>query len=178
MKNIMEDMDKEDYRKPSGDEGEVVFSQQEEGAASTGPHGPRIDRQNENGLLEDTEPYHGARPRMIDVNQLVDNVLGATMGTVGQDVDLRDTPAPMLPPEQQIRQQAEIQTPPRRDTRRDGSQRPKGPRLQRWQKFYRPRCGSSRSKPASDEWSLVWHWKTQCYACSVTWRTYRRRTVS
>ena len=51
MKNIMEDMDKEDYRKPSGDEGEVVFSQQEEGAASTGPHG-------ENGWVEDTEPYH------------------------------------------------------------------------------------------------------------------------
>ena len=51
MKNIMEDMDKEDYRKPSGDEGEVhvVFSQQEEGAASTGPHGPRIHLQNENG---------------------------------------------------------------------------------------------------------------------------------
>ena len=65
----MEDMDKEDYRKPSGDEGEVVFSQQEEGAATTGSHGPRMDRQNENGWLEDTEPY-------IDVNQLVDNVLG------------------------------------------------------------------------------------------------------
>ena len=36
MKNIMEDMDKEDYRKHSGDEGEVVFSQEEKGAASTG----------------------------------------------------------------------------------------------------------------------------------------------
>ena len=89
----MEDMDKEDYRKPSGDEGEVVFSQQEEGAATTGPYGPRMDRQKENGWLEDTEPYHGARPRMIDVNQLVDNVLGATMSTAGQDLDFRDTPA-------------------------------------------------------------------------------------
>ena len=58
-------MDREDYRKPSGDEGEVLFSQQEEGAVTTGPHGPRMDRQNENGWLEDTEPYHGARPRMI-----------------------------------------------------------------------------------------------------------------
>ena len=96
-------MNKEDYRKPSGDEGEVLFSQQEEGAVTT-------DRQNENGWLEDMEPYHGARPRMIDVNQLVDNVLGATMGTAGQD--FRDTPAPILPPEQQIRQEAEIKTPP------------------------------------------------------------------
>ena len=32
----MEDMDKEDYRKPSGDKGEVVFSQQEERAVATG----------------------------------------------------------------------------------------------------------------------------------------------
>ena len=89
----MEDMDKDDYRKPSGDEGEVMFSQQEEGAASAGSHGPGVDRRNEKGWLEDTEPYHGARPRMIDVNQLVDNVLGATMGTAGQDMDFRDTPA-------------------------------------------------------------------------------------
>ena len=94
----MEDMDKEDYRKPSGDEGEVVFSQQEEGAVTAGPHGPRMDRQNENGWLEDTEPYHGARPRMIDVNQLVGNVLGATMGMAGQDLDFRDTPAPTTNP--------------------------------------------------------------------------------
>ena len=90
----MEDMDKEDYRKPSGDEGEVVFSQQEEGAATTGPYGPRMDRQNENGWLEDTEPYHGARPRMMDVNQLVDNVLGATMGTARQDLGLSRHPGP------------------------------------------------------------------------------------
>ena len=33
----MEDMDKEDYRKPLGDEGEVVFSQQEKVAATLGP---------------------------------------------------------------------------------------------------------------------------------------------
>ena len=33
----MEDIDKEDFRKPSGDEGEVVFSQQEEVAATIGP---------------------------------------------------------------------------------------------------------------------------------------------
>ena len=150
----MEDMDKEDCRNPSGDEGEVVFSQQEEGATSTGPH-------CENGWLEDTEPYHGARPRMIDVNQLVDNVLGATMGTVGQDVDFRDTPAPMLPPEQQIRQEAEIQTPPQRDPRRDGSQRPKGPRLRMSGTALAPESFTYYDAEAagrnrqSDEWSPV-----------------------
>ena len=157
----MEDMDKEDYRKPSGDEGEVVFSQQEEGAASTRPLGPRLDRQNESGWLEDTEPYHGARPRTLDVNQLVDNVVGATMGTVGQDVDFRDTPAPVLPPEQQIRQEAEIQTPPRRDPRRDGSQRPKGPRLRMSGTALAPESFTDQDAEAagrnrqSDEWSPV-----------------------
>ena len=59
----MEDMDKEDYRKPSGDEGEVVFSQQEKVAAMLGPYDLTVDRQNE--WLDDTEPYHGARPRMM-----------------------------------------------------------------------------------------------------------------
>ena len=73
----MEDMDREDHPKPSEDEGEVVFSQQEERATTTGPYGPEMDRQNENGWLEDTKPYHGAQPRMIDVNQSVDDVLGA-----------------------------------------------------------------------------------------------------
>ena len=55
----MEDIDKEDFRKPSGDEGEVVFSQQEELAATIGPYGPRVDRRNEDEWLDDTEPYHG-----------------------------------------------------------------------------------------------------------------------
>ena len=191
----MEDMDKEDYRKPSGDEGEVVFSQQEEETASTGPLGPRLDRQNENGWLEDTEPYHGGRPRMIDVNQHLQkskskkqknplislfryidyvqslnkfndyidviNVLGATMGTVGQDVDFRDTPAPMLPPEQQIRQEAEIQTPQRRDPLRDGSQRPEGPRLSMSGTALAPESFTDQDAEAagrnrqSDEWSPV-----------------------
>ena len=31
---MMDDIDREDYRKPSGDEGEVVFSQQENVAAT------------------------------------------------------------------------------------------------------------------------------------------------
>ena len=154
-------MDKEDYRNPSGDEVEVVFSQQEEGAVTTGPHGPRMDRQNETGWLEDTEPYHGARPRIIDVNQLVDNVLVATMGTAGQDLDFHDTPAPMLPPEQQIRQEAEIQTPPRREPRRDGSQRPKGPRLRMSGTALAPESFTDQDVEAAgrnrqnDEWSPV-----------------------
>ena len=98
---------------------------------------------------------------MIYVNQLVDDVLGATMGTVGKDVDFCDTPAPMLPPEQQIRQEAEIQTPPRRDPRRDGSQQPKGPRLRMSGTALAPESFTDQDVVAagrnrqSDEWSPV-----------------------
>ena len=130
----MDDMDKEDYRKPSGDEGEVVFSQQEKVAATLGPYGLTVDRQN--AWLDDTEPYHGARPRMMqerkptmEVDQEVDSVLGVTVGTTGQNMGIHDTPAPTLPPEQQILQESEIRTPPRREPRRDGGQRPKESRL-------------------------------------------------
>ena len=95
-----------------------------------------MDRRNEDEWLDDTEPYHGARPRIMqeqrstmDVNQLVDSVLGATMCTTGQDIDVHDTPAPTLPPEQQIRQEGEIRTPPRWEPRRDGGHRLKGLQL-------------------------------------------------
>ena len=67
----------------------------------------------------------------------------------------------MLPPEQQIRQQAEIQMPPRRDTRRDGSQRPKGPRLRMSGTALAPESFADQDAEAagpnrqSDEWSPV-----------------------
>ena len=98
---------------------------------------------------------------MIDVNQLVDNVLGATMGTAGQDLDFRNTPAPMLPPEQHIRQEAEIQTPPRWEPRRDGSQRPKGLRLMMSGTALAPESFTDQGAEAAgrnrqnDEWSPV-----------------------
>ena len=65
----------------------------------------------------------------MDVDQVVDSVLGATVGTTSQNMGFHDTPVPTLPPEQQIRQEGKIRTPPRRDPRRDGGQRPKEFRL-------------------------------------------------
>ena len=55
-------------------------------------------------------------------------MLSATIGGTEQDLNLRDTSVPKLSPEQRIRQEEEVQTPPRREPRRDEGQQPKGPR--------------------------------------------------
>ena len=65
----------EHISKPSEDVGEVVFGQPEERAGATEPDGSVLDRRKEDEWLEDTEPYHGARPRMTEVDRLVDDVL-------------------------------------------------------------------------------------------------------
>ena len=137
-------MDKEDDRKPSGDESEVVFSQQEKVAVTLGSYGLTVDRQKEDDWLEDTEPYNGARPRIMqerrpkmDVDQVVNSGLGATMGTTGQKLGFNDTPVPTLPPEQQIRQEREVRTPPR------------------WE----PRRSTTEGTPVTYGWSKVGSWK-------------------
>ena len=55
-------------------------------------------------------------------------MLSATISGTEQDLNFRDTSIPKLPPEQQIRQEEEVQTPPRREPRRDEGQQPRGPR--------------------------------------------------
>ena len=59
-------------------------------------------RRKEDGWLDDTEPYHGARPRTTEVDRSVDDVLSATIGGTEQDLNFRDTLIPKLPPEQRI----------------------------------------------------------------------------
>ena len=55
--------------------------------------------------------------------QATDIVIGAAGGTAGRNMDQHGTPAPVLPPEQQILQEEDVRTPPRRETRENGSQR-------------------------------------------------------
>ena len=71
--------------KSSEDVGEVVFGQPEEKAEATEPDGSVLNRRGEDDWLEDTEPYHGARPRTIEVDRPVDDVLGATLSGREQD---------------------------------------------------------------------------------------------
>ena len=68
----------EDVSKPEEDVSEVAFSQPEEKAGAMEPGGSVLNRRKEEEWLEDTEPYHGARPRTTEFDRLVDVVLGST----------------------------------------------------------------------------------------------------
>ena len=111
-----------------GDESEVVFDQPEERAGAMEPDGSVPNRRKEEEWLEATEPYLGARPRTTEFDRPVDEGLDATSGGLEDDVKLRDGVVPRLRPEQQIRQEEEVQTPPRREPRRNEGHQPRGPR--------------------------------------------------
>ena len=70
----------EDMSKTSADLSEVVFDQPGEKSGSMEPDGSILNRRKEEKWLEDTEPYHVARPRTTEFDRLVDEVLGATSG--------------------------------------------------------------------------------------------------
>ena len=64
---------------------------------------------------------HGALPWGPTQNNGIrpaDEGLGATSGGLEENVKLRDIVVPRLQPEQQIRLEEEVQTPPRREPRR------------------------------------------------------------
>ena len=152
--------------KTSGEKSEV-FDQSEKNAGTMEPDGPVPNRSKEERWWEATEPYHGARPRATDFDRPVDIGLGATMGGLEEDVELRDSEVPRLPPEKQIQQEEEIQTPPRRELRRNeghqhdrrvaaGSGGPVGPAERySWSETDRTTNGH--------RWR---HWKIQCLVCS------------
>ena len=114
----------EHMSKTSADVSEVVFDQPEEKAGAMEPDGSVLNRHKEEEWLEDMEPYHGARPRTTEFDRPVDEVLGATSGGKEENVKLRDIVVPSLHPEQQIRQEEEVQTPPRREPRRNEGHQP------------------------------------------------------
>ena len=103
--NIMEHM-----LETLADVSEVVFNQPEEKAGEMEPDGSVLNRHKEEEWLEDMEPYHGARPRTTEFDRPVDEVLGATSGGKEENVKLCDIGVPRLHPEQQIRQEEEVQT--------------------------------------------------------------------
>ena len=140
---------------------EVVFDQPEERAGATEPDGSVLDRRKKDEWLKDTEPYHGGRPRMTEVDRQVDDVLGATLGGTGQKFNFRDKPVPNLPPEQQTRQEEEVNTPPRREPRRNEGHQPRGPWAMMDETVLAPgsfadqRTDTAGRNRQTDEWSPV-----------------------
>ena len=104
--------------------------------------------------MEDTESYHGARPRATEVDRPVDEVLGATLGGKEENVNFRDILVPRLPPE-------EVQTPPRREPRRNEGHQPRGPRVMTDGTVLAPgglanqRIDTADWNRQNDEWSPV-----------------------
>ena len=144
-----------------GDESEVVFDQPEERAGAMEPDGSVPNRRKEEEWLEATEPYRGARPRTTEFDRPVDEGLGATSGGLEDDVKLRDGVVPRLRPEQQIRQEEEVQTPPRREPRRNEGHQPRGPRVMTDESVLGPgdlagqrKDIAGRNRP-NNEWSPV-----------------------
>ena len=104
------------------------FDQPEEKAGTMEPDGSVPNRRHEEEWLGDTEPYHGARLRATQFDRPVDEGLGATSGGLEENVKVRDILVPRLQPEQQILLEEEVQTPPRREPRRNEGHQPRGPR--------------------------------------------------
>ena len=145
----------------SGEESEIIFDQPEKKAGAMEPDGPVPNRRKEEGWLEATEPYHGARPRATDFDRSVDIGLGATMGGLEEDVEPRDNEVPRLPPEKQIQQEEEVQTPPCRELRRNEGHQPRGAMITTDESRLGPadladqqRDTSARNRP-KNEWSPV-----------------------
>ena len=100
-------------------------------------------------------------PRTTEVDRPVDEVLGATLGGTEQNFNFRNTSFPRLPPEQQIRQEEEVQTPPRREQRRNEGHQPRGPRAMTDGTVLAPggladqRTYTAGRNRQNDEWSPV-----------------------
>ena len=126
-------------------------------------------RRNEEEWLGDTEPYHGARPRATQFDRPVDEGLDATSGGLEENVQVRDTLVPRLQPEQQIRLEEEVQTPPRREPRRNEGHQPRGPRMNRcwvlgtWRTSGKIQLVGTDQTTNGHPWQ---HWRIQCLVCS------------
>ena len=97
----------------------------------------------------------------MEVDQPVDDVLGATLGETEQNFNLRDKSVPNLPPEQRIRQEEEVQTPPRREPRRNEGHQTRGPQTMTDGTVLAPgglaeqRTDTAGRNRQTDEWSPV-----------------------
>ena len=110
------------------DDSEVVFEQPGKSAGVVEQEGPTPSQGNEETWLADTEPHRKDRRRAMEFDRPINEELGAALGGRDDNDSVRDDGAPGLHPEQQIRDEEEMRTPPRQP-RGVGSQQPRGPRV-------------------------------------------------
>ena len=110
------------------DDSEVVFEQPGKTAEAMEQEGLIPSRHKEETGLEDTQPHDGTRRKAMDFDRPVDEELGAALGGVEDKDKLHNGEVSELRPEQQIQNEEETRTPPRREPRRGESHQPKGPR--------------------------------------------------
>ena len=115
--------------KTSTDDSEVVFEQLRKDTGVGEQEGPTPSPGNEETWLADTELHRKDRRRAMEFDRPINEELGAALGGEEDNNSMRDDGAPESHPEQQIRDEEEMQTPPRRQPRGVGSQQPKGPRV-------------------------------------------------
>ena len=105
------------------DDSEVVFEQPGKGTGVVEQEGKKET------WLADTELHRKDRRRAMEFDRPIDEELGATLGGVDDNNSVRDDGALELHPEQKIRDEEEMRTPPRRQPRGVGSQQPREPRV-------------------------------------------------
>ena len=154
-------------------------------------YGPNTsDTQRDEWLLK-TEPLQGARPKcnigerppvVNDQTGVLD--LEATGGVGDRNVEQHGNPAPLLPLEWQILQEAEVTTPPRGGGGAHGPgdrpapepQVPPGGARAVPQIFTDVRSRDISSDRRNDAWSPAMCWLTRLLGCNRTWRTSELRT--
>ena len=103
----------------------------------------------------------GARPRTMEFDRPVDGGLGAALGGVEDEDKLRDGVVTGLRSEQQVQQEEEVRTPPRREPRGNEGHQPRGPQTKMNSSVSGPgylagqrRDTAGRNRP-DNEWSPV-----------------------
>ena len=139
------------------DDSEVVFEQSGETAEAMEQESLISNRRKEETELEDTQPHDGTRRKAMEFDRPVEEELETAWSGVKDDVDFHGDEMSDLRPEQQIQNEEETRTPPRREPRRMESQQPRGisgvgsvPGYVAAQRMY----PAGRNRPYS-EWSPV-----------------------
>ena len=110
------------------DDSEVVFEQLRETAEAMEQEGLLSSRRKEKTELRDTQSHDGTRQKSMEFDRPGEEEMEATGGGIKDNVNVHSDELSDLRPEEQIRNEEEIETPPRREPQRMRSQQPGGPR--------------------------------------------------